>query len=214
MLENKQTKAYVILTALVICGLLSSIVTADKVVHVGINFPFSNIVFSIFTYPIVDCICELWGKRTARQTIFIALGCQILMVILLQFAILMPHATFWKNQTDYETILSTGPDVVIASVLAFLCSQLLDVFIYQKIKNFSNGKLLWLRSNISTCIGQVVDSSIFVTIVFHASNHKLEILFGSIIVKFILSIAITPVVYGIVIGANHYLKSQTLAFRV
>lgn len=61
--QSKEIRAYVILTTLVICGLAGSLITGSKIIHMGINFPFSNIVFSIFTYPIVDCICELWGKK-------------------------------------------------------------------------------------------------------------------------------------------------------
>lgn len=213
LLNNKTTKIYIILTALVITGLLTSVVTANKIVHCYINFPFSNIVFSIFTFPIVDCICELWGKQMARQTIIIALACQILMVVILQLSIITPHASFWFNQNAYQTILSTGSRVVIASILAFLASQLLDIIIYQKIKNITQGKLLWLRSNISTWIGQFVDSSIFITIVFHASNNKLNIFEGSIIFKITVSLLMTPIVYGIVLSVNKYLRYDTLAFK-
>lgn len=213
LLDDKTVKAYIILTALVITGLLASTVTANKIVHCYINFPFSNIVFSIFTYPIVDCICELWGKKIARQTVLIALACQMLMVFVLQFSIVTPHASFWLDQHAYQTVLSTGSHVVIASFLAFLSSQLLDIAVYQKIKNMSHGKLLWLRSNISTWIGQFVDSCIFVSIVFYASHNKLNIFAGSIIFKIIISVLMTPVVYWIVLSVNKYLSFNTLAFK-
>lgn len=213
LLDSKQTKAYMILVSLVICGLATATVTATKIVHIGINFPFSNIVFSIFTYPLVDCICELWGKKIARQTIWIALGCQIIIVLLLQLSIVTPPASFWSHQQTYQTILSTSTNVVIASLVAFLTSQILDIIVYQKIKNASRGKLLWLRSNLSTFIGQIVDSSIFVSIVFYASHHKLNILLGSISIKIVISIFMTPIVYFIVYRIDKYLGSDTLAFK-
>lgn len=213
MLDSKHVKAYLILVSLVICGLATATVTATKVVHLGINFPFSNIVFSIFTYPMVDCICELWGKKIARQTVWIALGCQMIIVLLLQLSIITPPAVFWTHQQSYKTLLSTSANVVIASLLAFLTSQILDIVVYQKIKNISNGKLLWLRSNLSTFIGQIVDSSIFISIVFYASHHKLNILIGSISIKIVISILMTPIVYFIVVRMNKYLGSNTLAFK-
>lgn len=213
MLENKQIKAYLILVSLIICGLATATVTANKIVHFGINFPFSNIVFSVFTYPLVDCICELWGRKIARQTVWIALASQMVIVLLLQISIVIPHASFWGDQQQYQTILSTSSHVVIASLLAFIASQILDITVYQKIKNASHGKLLWLRSNVSTFIGQIVDSSIFVSIVFSSSHHMLNILFGSILVKIIISILMTPIIYLIIIGFNKYLGSETLAFK-
>lgn len=212
-LENKHSKAYTVLVALIICGLATATVTASKVIHLGINFPFSNIVFSIFTYPIVDCICELWGRKIARQTVWLALGCQMLVVLLLQFSIVLPHASFWQNQKEYATLLSSSGLVVTASFLAFFLSQILDIIVYQKIKDLSHGKLLWLRSNVSTFIGQIIDSTIFVGIVFYASHHKLNILLGSILVKIIISILMTPIVYLIVIGIDKYLESDTEAFK-
>ena len=91
-------------------------------------------------------------------------------------------------------------------------SQLLDIFVYQRIKSFTKGKALWLRSNISTYLGQSLDSLIFVMIVFQDADAKFTILFGSITVKIILSFLMTPIVYLIVIATNQYLNYQTIAF--
>lgn len=213
ILEQKETRAYCLLTSLVICGLVSSIITGSKIVHLGIDFPFSNIIFSIFTYPIVDCICELWGKKIARQTLWIGLSCQLLVAIIIQLSIMVSPSPYWHRQNEYQTILSVSGSVVLASILAFSLSQILDIFVYQKIKEWSKGKWLWLRSNISTYLGQIIDSSIFVMIVFYSSPQKLDILMGSVIVKIILSFAMTPLVYLIVIEVNRYLDSNTLAFK-
>lgn len=213
LLQQKEIRAYTLLTSLVICGLAGSIVTATKVVHIGINFPCSNIIFSIFTYPVIDCICELWGKQTAKQTLWLGLACQLLVALLIQFSILMPSPSFWHLQHEYETILSVSGRVIIAGLLAFNISQLLDIVVYQKIKSMTRGKWLWLRSNISTYLGQVIDSIIFVSIVFYASDQKLSIIIGSITIKIILSLMMTPIVYLIVILTNRYLESNTLAFK-
>ena len=213
LLNNRQFQVYVILLSLIICGLASATVTATKVVHFGFNFPFSNIVFSIFTYPIVDCICELWGKKTAQQTVWLALASQLLTAFLLQLAIIAPYAGFWTHQAEFESTLATSGSIVAASLLAFLLSQILDIFIYQKIKNRTQGRHLWIRSNISTVLGQIIDSTIFVSIVFYASDHKAALLMGSICVKMIISVLMTPVVYLIIFAANYYLKGETQAFK-
>lgn len=202
-----------ILTSLVICGLASSLITGSKVVHFGVDFPFSNIVFSIFTYPIVDCICELWGKKVAQQTLWIALASQLLIAFLIQLSIMIPPPYFWRLQNEYRTILSVSGTIIIASLFAFSVSQILDIVVYQRIKKFTQGRMLWLRSNISTYLGQIIDSVIFVTIVFYHSDKKFDILFGSILVKVFLSFLMTPIVYLIVIVTNRYLQSNTLAFK-
>jgi uncharacterized integral membrane protein (TIGR00697 family) len=212
-LLTREIRAYMILTSLVICGLAGSLITAPKIIHLGINFPFSNIIFSILTYPIVDCICELWGKTMARQTLWFGLASQILIMCIIQISIFAPHASFWHLQSEYQLILSTGVNVVIASLVAFTISQILDITVYQKLKELSEGRKLWLRSNISTFLGQAIDSIIFINIIFFNSNQKWSILFGSILIKIILSFMMTPVVYFIIFTVNQYLDSNTLAFR-
>ncbi len=211
--EQRDIRTYLVLVSLVMCGLAASIVTAPKIVHIGVNFPFSNLIFSIFTYPIIDCICELWGKKVARQTLWLALLCQVLIMALIQLSIVTPPAAFWTLQTQYHTVLATGLEVVVASLLAFSASQVLDITVYQRIKELSRGRWLWLRSNVSIYLGQALDSLIFVSIVFAGSPHKWAIIGSSILVKVILSFAMTPVIYLIVIGANRYLQSETLAFK-
>jgi uncharacterized integral membrane protein (TIGR00697 family) len=210
---KREIRAYIFLTCLVVCGLAGSLITAFKIVHFGINFPFSNIVFSILTYPIVDCICELWGKQAARQALWLGLISQVLITCIIQLSIMAPHSSFWPFQSEYQTILSTGVSVVFASLLAFTISQILDIAVYQKIKEISRGKHLWLRSNISTYLGQAIDSIIFINIVFLNSNQKLNILFGSILIKITLSFLMTPIVYLIIFAVNKYLDSNTLAFK-
>jgi uncharacterized integral membrane protein (TIGR00697 family) len=214
VLQKKEIRAYIFLTSLVICGLAGSLITAPKIVHLGMDFPFSNIVFSILTYPIVDCICELWGKQVARQTLWLGLSTQVLMTGIIQLSIMAPPSAFWHLQSEYQSVLSMGISVVIASLLAFGISQILDIVIYQKMKEQTGGKKLWLRSNISTYLGQTIDSIVFVNIVFFHSNQKLRILLGSILIKIILSFLMTPIIYLIIYAVNKYLDFNTLAFKV
>lgn len=206
MTFKQETKAYLFLTTLVICGLGGSLITAPKIVHFGIDFPFSNIVFSIMTYPIVDCICELWGKQAARQAMWLGLLSQALLACTIQLSILAPSTSFMQHQAEYASVLSIGSNVLIASLCAFSLSQMIDITVYQKIKELSQGKHLWLRSNVATFLGQTLDSIIFINIVFAGSNHKFNIIVGSVLVKIILSFMMTPVVYCIIFAVNKYLN--------
>ena len=211
---NKEVGAYIFLTSLVICGLATSLITAPKIVNFGVSFPFSNIVFSLLTYPIVDCICELWGKQVARQAMWIGLISQVLIAVIIQLSIWAPHPSSWQLQSEYQMVLATGLHVVIASLVAISVSQMLDIVVYQKLKEWSKGKKLWLRSNVSTYLGQSIDSILFINIVFFNSNNKISLLLGSILIKIILSFLMTPIVYLIVYMINRYLDANTLAFKI
>lgn len=207
-MTDRSTRAYLILQSLVICGLTSSAIAAIKLIHYGITFPFSNVIFSILSYPLIDSICEIWGKKAARQAMWIGIFSQTVFVILLQFSILVPAASFWSLQESYASVLSVTGNVIVASFLAISISQLLDIYLYQRIKDLTNGKCLWLRSNISILFGQLLDSIIFVMIVFHQANNKVAILFGSISVKAMISVAMTPVIYLIVMLVRRYIAAD------
>jgi uncharacterized integral membrane protein (TIGR00697 family) len=133
--------------------------------------------------------------------------------LLIQLSIVTPPASFWHLQAEYQSVLAVSGNVVLASLAAFTVSQVLDIAVYQRIKELSRGKWLWLRSNISIYLGQMVDSFIFVMIVFHDSDKKFTILMGAVTVKIILSLGMTPVIYLIVMMANRYLGNNTLAFK-
>jgi len=212
-LQSRESRVYIFLVSLIICGLASSLITAPKVVHFGINFPFSNIIFATLTYPVTGCICELWGKAAAKQALCLGLLAQTIFSVIIHISIVTPHAAFWSLQSEYHAVLSTGLRVAVGGLLAFGVSQLLDIIVYQHVKELSHGRWMWLRSNLSAALGQVVDSVIFIGIVFFHSDHLPEILLGSVVIKVILSFLMTPVVYLIVISADRYLKSNTLAFK-
>ena len=46
----------------------------------------------------------------------------------------------------------------IASMIAYLSAQFIDVKIFHLLKEKTKGKKLWLRNNVSTIISQLIDS--------------------------------------------------------
>ncbi len=209
---DKNTRAYLFLTGLVITGIIAALITAGKVIHFGVNFTFGDIVFSMLTYPIIDCICELWGKQAAQRALLLGLFFQVLLTAIIQLSIVTPPAAFWSLQPAYEATLAIGLNVLVASLLSFSVAQLVDIAVFQRLKNMTRGRFLWLRSNTSLLIGQTLDTFIFVNIVFFSMPEKWSILFGSLVVKVLISFLMTPVVYTIVYLINGYLGNKSLAF--
>lgn len=208
--NNRDYIVYVLLISLIVCGQASSLVTGGKLVHVGVDFPFSNITFSLFTYPLIDCICEIWGKRPAKVAMYIGLFSQLLIALLIQLSIAMPATPGWQHQDMYASILSVTGYVMVAGFAAFTVSLFIDILIYQKIKKITGIKWLWLRSLVSTGIGQSIDSIIFVSIVFYQSGNLFHLISGSIILKLFLSILIVPIYYFIVWAARSYISSNKI----
>jgi uncharacterized integral membrane protein (TIGR00697 family) len=98
---------------------------------------------------------------------------------------LPPSGRFSGTEAAYDTIFGTSIRFSIASLLAFLSSEFLDVAIFTKLRAKFGTTRLWLRTNVSNFISQFVDSLVFMVIAFYAIDKGL----GSN-VSFILSLMI------------------------
>ena len=64
------------------------------------------------------------------------------------------------------TLFSFSPRVIIASILAYIFAQYVNIFIYEWLKARTGEKFLWLRSNGANIVSQLVDSLLFFSIAF------------------------------------------------
>ncbi|KOP71676.1 queuosine precursor transporter [Cytobacillus solani] len=165
------------------------------------------VIIYIFTYPIIDVIVEVYGKKEGQKTVHAGLIMQVLAVLFMTIAIHLPAAPVFKNQESFETILNGSFRVIIASLISYAISQNLDVFVFNRLKSKHGQKKLWLRNNASTMLSQLVDTTIFITIAFYGTM-PVAIL-GSLILtqyvfKFFASIFVTPLVYLLV----HLIRRQ------
>ena len=88
-------------------------------------------------------------------------------------AMLLPVAPFADNQAEFTSILGSSFRVVFASMIAYLCSQTWDVWIFHKIRDFyimhfgSTRGGRWIWNNASTMTSQMIDTAIFITGAFY-----------------------------------------------
>ncbi|MFJ7934919.1 queuosine precursor transporter [Sporosarcina sp. NPDC096371] len=182
--------------------LILSNILAVKLFSVGswIVLPAAVIVY-VFTYPILDVITEVYGKKAAHRTVLTGFLTQLFAIIFIWIAIQLPAAPYYENQQAFETIFTAGFRVTIASLVAYLVSQNLDVMIFNKLKSRHGEKKLWIRNNASTMASQLVDTAIFITIAFYGImplGALLTLIATQYVFKFVVAILDTPIVYLLV----------------
>lgn len=191
----------ILLVGLFIIALTTSNIISTKIFMIGGIALTVGIVAYPITFLISDTISEVWGKRTARQMVMAGLFANIVMLILLYFARILPPAPFWPNQEAFDLILGGVPRVVLASLLAYIVSQTYDVWSFHYWKDKTSGKHLWLRNNASTMVSQLFDSIIFVTVAFYGlmpNEAVLSMIAVQYIVKFGIALIDTPFCYALV----------------
>jgi len=136
--------------------------------------PAAVIIFPI-SYIFGDVLTEVYGYARARQVIWIGFGCNLLAVLAIWAGGLLPAAPFWNAtrydtpaaaQQAYEAILGFTPRLLIASFIAYIAGEFLNSFVLAKLKIATAGKWLWVRTILSTLVGQLADSGLFISIAF------------------------------------------------
>lgn len=163
-------------------------------------FSFGAFMHAI-TFPCTDTVAEVWGSARARLMVY--LGCSMYGVAILFYMIgtRLPAAPGWDLNEAYVAIFSQAERMIIASVCATVVAQLLDIYVFEKIKRATGEQWLWLRNNGSTMVSQFVDTAIFYTIAFYGiiPNDQLPLLvLGTYLVKLVITVIDTPIVYLLV----------------
>jgi uncharacterized integral membrane protein (TIGR00697 family) len=119
------------------------------------------------SYVLGDVIVEVYGFKTARKIVLVTFAMNLLAVLALFVVQLLPPGPGWENQAAYEAIIGFMPRLVAGSLIAYVVGQILNAFVFVKIKAATKGRRLWLRALGSSFIGDFVDTVIFTTIAFY-----------------------------------------------
>ncbi|WFO75693.1 queuosine precursor transporter [Desulfurococcaceae archaeon MEX13E-LK6-19] len=166
-------KKYAVLLGIFIASLTSSNYLAAKIALLGsINnidlFVPAGVLAYAVTFTVTDVISEVYGKKAASTTVFIGFITQFFIIAYSLIAVLLPIAPFQEEyNTIFNRIFGVAPNIVVASLIAYLVSQNHDVWAFHWWKEKTHGRYLWLRNNASTIVSQFIDTLIFITLAFN-----------------------------------------------
>ena len=112
-----------------------------------------------------------------------------------------PAPVFWQNQTAYNLILGAVPRIVLGSIVAYFVGEFSNSYVLSKMKIWSSGKHLWMRTIGSTVVGEGVDSFIFGFIAFGGLfplSALMTLILSGYFAKVLYEVILTPVTYLIV----------------
>ena len=111
------------------------------------------------TFLITDLISEVYGKKKANQIVtagifasFFSMG----IILLAEMAPAIPASPI--DDELFRKVFALSPIAVLASMIAYLCAQYVDIAIYHFWKRITKGRYLWLRNNFSTFLSQFIDT--------------------------------------------------------
>ena len=199
---RKTEKNLMLVNAIFITSLLIANVVSSKIVSFwGLTVPAAIVAYPL-TFLMTDVIGEIWGKEEANKTVKLGFICQMISLVLIGCAILLPVAPFADNQTQFTAILGSSFRVVFASMIGYLCSQSWDVWVFHKIRDFyikkrgSTDGGRWIWNNASTMTSQIIDTAIFITIAFVGVVPNIwAMIFSQYLIKLVYALLDTPFFY-------------------
>jgi queuosine precursor transporter len=187
--------------------LLISNIVATKIIDFGpIKTDGGAFLFPL-TYILGDVLTEVFGFKAARRVIFAGFGIGILAGFTFWLVQIAPPAANWENQAAFESILGFVPQIVAASVIAFLLGQLTNSWTFVWIKTKTVGKGLWARSIGSTIVGEFVDTLTFTLIASLGRlnfSEFLNYLATGYIYKTLYEVVALPITYRLVAKVKNH----------
>lgn len=200
-MELKVPRTFITLVAVFITSLVTANVLATKL------FAFSGFILpaGVVAYPITflmtDVIGEIWGKKVVTRVVWAGFFCSILAMFLGFLATVLPAAPFYERQEFFAELFGRVGRITGASLIAYLVSQLNDVWVFHKLKEYTNGKHLWLRNNVGTITSQFFDTVIFIVIAFYgitSTSVLLSMILSQWVIKILIALVDTPFCYWLV----------------
>lgn len=163
----------------------------------GMPLTLGNITYgSIFLA--TDILSEKYGRQQAQKGVFIGFFSLLILTAFTQIDLL-----YIPNHDDFaqeamQTLFSLTPRICLGSMLAYLISNTLDVFLFEFIKKLSKDKFVWLRNNMATIISQFIDTIIFTFIAFFGIfelKTVIALCITTFLVKVLIALCDTPFLY-------------------
>jgi uncharacterized integral membrane protein (TIGR00697 family) len=202
------------LVSLFVTALVTAQVTASKVLAFDLPLslpltgdalvlPGAAIAYAL-TFFATDCYAELYGRRAATRLVNVAFFMNVVFLALAWTTIAAPVFEFSPvGQSAFESVIGASTGIVVGSMVAYLVSQNWDVFAFHWLRDYTDGRMLWLRNIGSTATSQAIDTVIFISVAFvlfqgMGLEQALGLMVGQYVFKLGVALVDTPFVYAFV----------------
>lgn len=166
--------------------------------------PLFELSVGILPYPITflitDLISEIYGRQNANRIVTAGIFASFFSMGIVLLANHVPAIS--GSPVDdklFSSVFALSPIAVLASMLAYLSAQYVDVALYHFWKRVTGGRHLWLRNNFSTFTSQFIDTFTVVSLLCIFGVLPWSMFSGLVISGFIFKILIavldTPFLY-------------------
>ena len=161
-------KLFVYLCAVFVSCLLLGDIIGGKTIPTWLGPISVGIIPFPVTFLLTDVVNDFYGRKGARFLTLLGFAMAVLSWLVLQLATALPvHESTYFTQPEFAKIFGGSAQLFVASMIAYLLGQYLDIQVFQFWKALTESKHLWLRATGSTLLSQVVDT-VVINVIFWA----------------------------------------------
>jgi len=198
-----------ILAAFVVVLLCSNFIGAGKAAVIDLPY-FGPVIFGagILFFPISyffgDILTEVYGYAYDRRAVWAGFAALAFAAIMAQIVIALPVAPgeyMAQYQQGMVSVFGNSWRIALASMLAFWCGSFVNSYVLAKLKIWTQGRFLWVRTIGSTAFGELVDSSLFYVLAFYGIwpiQELIQVALVQYVLKTSWEVLATPLTYWVV----------------
>ena len=171
-----------------IATILANITVCKMIDIMSFTTSLGNAIFAS-TFLATDILSEKYSKSDAKKAVYLSIFSSITFIIVTQLALLFIPSSEDVVNSAMKTLFSINLRTTIASTTMFFIANMLDIYIYNKLKE-KFPKKLWLRNNVATILCNCGENYFFNTFAF----------LGIFSIPVIISIATTTTIIETIIA--------------
>jgi len=245
IIKDKPTKLFIMLGGFFIATAIIAEIIGVKIFSLEDTLGLNRASFSLFgqkglsfsltvgvlPWPVVfvmtDIVNEYYGVKGVRFLTLLTVFLIAFSFFVFFFAIRMsPDTRYWVSsyatqgvpdmQSAFKAIFGQGMNIIVGSLSAFILGQMIDAFVFKKIKIMTGEKSIWARATMSTLVSQFIDSIVVTYIAFTIFRgvpvgQTMAWAFTAYAYKFAVAVLMTPAIYLVHWGCEKYLGHQLAA---
>jgi uncharacterized integral membrane protein (TIGR00697 family) len=180
-----------------IATVLANIITAKNAEIIGLSTAIGTVMFAS-TFLATDILSECYSIEDAKKAVKLGLFSDVLLIVATQIALMYKPSAFDYAHDAMKTLFSLNLRISIASAVMYYVANMADIYIFNRIKQRTEGRALWLRNNISTILCNCLENFGFIGIAF-AGIYDLQtiitIAVSTSIIEALVAVCDTPFLY-------------------
>lgn len=153
-------------------------------------------VFAIGSMLGLNLLQEYFGKDAAKKALWASFFAMLFFVAMAQIHLFYQPSPFDTSHASFETILSSSPRLLMASISVFVIVQQIDLRLFGTLKQKFPRLPLSARNGLSLSVTQLLDTALFSFLgLWGLVAHLFDVIFISFLIKLAIIALMSPLTH-------------------